>query len=139
MSEKLKEIPEKDYKIRAIRSSGPGGQHVNKVATAIQLIYSIKNSSLTEDEKKVVLSFGSNRITAEGNILISAKRYRSQLRNRADAVIRLRRLITEMLEPPKPRKSTKPPKSGKEKRLKEKSKRSDIKKLRGKIDLGNKY
>ncbi len=135
MRDELKEIPEKDYKIRAIRSSGPGGQHVNKVATAIQLIYSVINSSLTEDEKLVILSDGGNRITAEGNIMIKAKRYRSQLRNRAEAVIKLRQLITEMLLPSVVRKSTKPSKVAKEKRLKEKSKRSDLKKLRGKIDL----
>jgi len=124
-------IYDDEFKMEFIRSSGPGGQNVNKVATAVQLRFDIRNSlSLPEDVKNRLLNLPDKRLTKEGVLIIEAKRFRTQEKNRSDAIQRLKELIRKAAEKPKVRKRTKPPKVAKQKRLEEKRKRAEIKKLR---------
>ena len=119
-----------------IRSSGPGGQNVNKVATAVQLRFDARNApGLSERVRARVLALAGQRATKDGIIVIEAGRFRTQELNRADARARLTALVAKAAEPPpKPRKKTKPSRSAVEKRLKEKAGRSTVKKMRGRID-----
>lgn len=119
-----------------IRASGPGGQNVNKVATAVQLRFDAANAQgLSERVRARALKFAGQRATRDGAILIEAARFRTQERNRADALERLVELIAKAAEPPPPpRKKTKPTKGSVERRLKTKAGRSTVKKLRGKVD-----
>ncbi len=130
-------IHENELNFKFIRSSGPGGQNVNRVASAVQLRFNISNSSLPEDTKKRLRKLGGNKVTKKDELIIEAKRYRNQEKNRKDAVKRLIRLIRKAIKKPKPRKKTKPPKKAHEKRLKEKKKQSEKKKLRKKINKIN--
>ncbi|CAN0654649.1 aminoacyl-tRNA hydrolase [Nitratireductor aquimarinus] len=118
-----------------IRSSGPGGQNVNKVATAVQLRFNARNArGLPQRIREKVLELAGSRATKEGEIVIEAGRYRTQEMNRADARDRLTELLTRAAEPPpRPRKKTKPTRSAIERRLKAKAGRSSIKKMRGKV------
>ncbi len=117
------------------RSSGPGGQNVNKVATAAQLRFDITHSpSLPDDVKIRLIKLAGNRVTGEGILLIDARRSRSQSQNREDALNRLKNLILKALYKPKPRKKTKPTAASKEKRLKEKKARSKLKVSRKRVD-----
>ena len=129
------QISASDCELTAIGSSGPGGQHVNKVATAIQLRFDIMASSLPDWVKTKLVNYKDNRINKEGIVLIKASQHRSQLRNREEAVKRLNQLIQLATKPRKVRKATKPSKSAIKARLKAKARRSAIKKLRGKVDL----
>jgi ribosome-associated protein len=125
------EINENEILFSFIRSSGPGGQNVNKVATAAQLRFDVKNSSsLPEAVKKRLIRLGGSRITDEGILNITAQRFRTQERNRVDGLERLTALIRKAATPPKPRRKTRPPKRSIEKRLHGKKYRSKIKKLR---------
>lgn len=124
-------IPETELTESFVRGSGPGGQNVNKVATAVQLRFDVRNSpSLPEDVRSRLLRLAASRINSDGELLIEAKRYRSQERNRADARRRLARWIERAARPPKPRKKTRPPPAAKRRRLEEKKARSRIKELR---------
>jgi ribosome-associated protein len=118
-----------------IRSSGPGGQNVNKVATAVQLRFDAKNAAgLSERVRERVISMAGSRATKDGVIVIEAGRFRTQEQNRSDARDRLSELVGKAAEPPpKPRRKTKPTKGAVERRLKSKAGRSTVKKLRGKI------
>jgi ribosome-associated protein len=118
-----------------IRSSGPGGQNVNKVATAVQLRFDAANApGLPERVRERALKLAGQRATKDGVIVIEAGRFRTQEQNRADARERLAALLAKAAEPPpKPRKKTKPSKGAVERRLKEKAGRSGIKKMRGKV------
>jgi ribosome-associated protein len=118
-----------------IRSSGPGGQNVNKVATAVQLRFDAANApGLPERVRERALKLAGQRATKDGVIVIEASRFRTQEQNRADARARLAALLTKAAEPPpKPRKKTRPSKGAVERRLKEKAGRSGIKKMRGKV------
>jgi len=115
-----------------VRSSGPGGQNVNKVATAAQLRFDAANSpSLPDDVRARLLKLAGRRATAEGVIVIDARRFRTQGRNREDAIERLAALIRKACEKPKPRKKTKVSRAAKERRLQEKKRRSALKRGRG--------
>jgi ribosome-associated protein len=119
-----------------IRSSGPGGQNVNKVATAVQLRFDAANApGLSERVRARTLKFAGQRATKDGVIVIEAGRFRTQEQNRADARARLTALVAKAAEPPPPpRKKTRPTKGSVERRLKSKAGRSTVKKLRGKVE-----
>ncbi len=118
-----------------IRSSGPGGQNVNKVATAVQLRFDAANApGLSERVRERVIEFAGQRATKDGVIVIEAARFRTQEQNRADARARLAALVARAAEPPPPpRKKTKPTKGSVERRLKEKAGRATVKKMRGRV------
>jgi len=123
-------IDENELQFTFIRSSGPGGQNVNKVATAVQLRYDIINSPLPLEVKERLRGIAANKITANGELLIEAKRYRTQEKNREDALSRFVGLLKRAFQKPKPRRKTMPTTASKEKRLKTKKQRGEIKKMR---------
>ena len=127
-------IDEKEIAFDFIRSSGPGGQNVNKVATAVQLRFDVKQSPrLTEDVRKRLASLAGRRITNEGVLVIEAKRFRTREQNRQDALDRLVALIRKAAQKPKPRKKTKPTRASKERLLAAKRHRSRIKHMRRRV------
>lgn len=128
------QLDERELQIDFIRASGPGGQNVNKVATAAQLRFDVNSSSLPEQSKTRLIQIAGNRITSEGVLLIEAKRFRTQEQNREDAIQRFIELVRKSLVKPKTRKKTKPTQASKEERLQEKKKRGEIKKLRQQRD-----
>jgi ribosome-associated protein len=124
------QIDERELQIDFIRASGPGGQNVNKVATAVQLRFDVRTSSLPEEVKARLIHLAGKRITSEGILLIEAKRFRTQEQNREDAIQRFVELVRKSLVKPKARRKTKPSAASREKRLKEKKRKGEIKKLR---------
>lgn len=124
-------IDEKEIKLDFIRASGPGGQNVNKVASAVQLRFDVDGSASLSDKVRARLTtISGKRITDDGILIIKAERFRTQALNRQDAINRLTELIKEALKEPKIRKKTKPSASSKRRMLDGKRYRSNIKKLR---------
>lgn len=127
-------IPAAELKFSAVRSRGPGGQHVNKVATAVQLKFDVSGSHALPDEiKERLLSLSDRRISADGIITIKAQRSRSRERNQEDARKRLTQLLAKAAMPQKKRIPTRPGRKSREKRLEDKSRRAKIKQSRGKV------
>lgn len=129
----MKAIPEREYSIRAVRSQGAGGQNVNKVATAAHLRFDIAASSLSRTVKDRLLALADRRITENGVLVIKAQRFRTQEKNREDAVRRLHAFIERALETPAARKPTRPSKAAREKRLASKQRRARVKALRSEL------
>ena len=124
-------LDDREIALSFIRSSGPGGQNVNKVASAAQLRFDARNSpSLPETVKARLLRLAGSRATQDGVIVITAQRFRSQERNREDALARLVALIQRAATPPKPRRPTAPTKASRERRLDAKARRSRLKQQR---------
>lgn len=131
-------IPDNELEERFVLASGPGGQNVNKVASAVQLRFDAARSAVLSDEVRTrLLKLAGNRTTQDGEILIEAKRYRSQERNREDARQRLVKLIRKALEPPKLRKKIRPSRAAKRRRLEAKKKRGEKKRLRKTPKISN--
>jgi ribosome-associated protein len=124
-------IGERELKLDFIRSSGPGGQNVNKVATAVQLRFDVfRSPSLPEDVRRRLVRIAGKKVSKEGVLLIDARRFRTQERNRQDAVDRLIHWVRRAAEKPKKRIKTKPTLSSRERRLEGKRQRSETKRLR---------
>jgi ribosome-associated protein len=127
-------VPDSDLSLSFVRGSGPGGQNVNKVASAVQLRFDLAGTAvLTHEVKARLRALSGRRLTDDGAILIIARNHRTQEQNRREAGERLGELIRTALVPPKPRKATKPTRASRERRLESKIRQQRTKGLRGKV------
>lgn len=128
------EIPDADIQVSFIRSAGPGGQNVNKVASAVQLRFALaRNATLRDEVKARLRALAGRRVTDDGELLIVARESRSQEQNRRHAEQRLVELVRRALVPPKKRHATKPTRASRERRLENKARSRNKKRLRGRI------
>jgi len=126
-------IPDDEMELSAIRAQGSGGQNVNKVSSAIHLRFDIKASTLPEFYKQQLLALRDRRITKDGVIIIKAQQYRTQEKNREDALLRLQELVKSAAVVQKARRATKPTKGSQKRRVDSKTQRGKTKALRGRV------
>ena len=131
------QINDEEIELNFVRSPGPGGQNVNKVSSAVQLRFNVQGSpSIPQDVKQRLIKLAGKRLSSEGVLIIEARQYRSQDRNRQAALERLVRLIQQACVPPKPRHKTRPSHAAILRRLETKRKRSEIKRMRRDAGIG---
>lgn len=128
-------VAEDEVEFSAIRAQGPGGQHVNKVSTAVQLRFDVAASRLPDEVKARLLALGDTRVSADGVVVIKAQGSRSQLRNKAEALQRLHELVAQAAHVPRRRRATRPTLGSQRRRLDGKSRRGEVKAGRGKVAL----
>jgi ribosome-associated protein len=131
------QIPEREVQLRFIRAAGPGGQNVNKVASAVELRFDVKHSlALPEEVRQRLIRQSGKKLNSAGVLIIQARRYRSQDRNRQDALERLVRLVRQAAVKPRARRPTRPSRASRESRLEIKRHRSRAKQRRSRVEPG---
>jgi len=129
-------LDEREIEFAMVRAQGPGGQNVNKVSSAVQLRFDIGASSLPPACKQALLALDDRRISRDGVVVIKAQSHRSQDKNRAEAVERLLALLRRAAQPARPRKPTRPTAASQRRRIRHKTLRAEVKRLRGRPDPG---
>ena len=125
-------IPLSEFRMSYIRASGPGGQHVNKSSTAVQVRFDVRNTvSLPNEIRQRLVAIAGNRLTTDGELIVTAQRFRSRKQNTQDALDRIARLVRRATIVPKKRRPTKPTAAARKRRLDDKKKRGERKRLRG--------
>jgi len=133
MASRPLQVDEREVAFTAIRAQGAGGQNVNKVSSAVHLRFDVGASSLPDDVKARLLALHDARLTQDGVIVIKAQQHRTQELNRADALARLQALVDRVAAPPRVRRATRPTQASRRRRLEGKSRRAEVKRLRGAV------